>query len=60
MLDFVPSIQGLKHYFTASLNAFASLNFGVNFVAILIDSPVFGFLPFLAFLLRKITGTSTI
>jgi hypothetical protein len=39
------------HYFTASLNALAGLNFGVNLAAILIDSPVLGFLPFLAFLL---------
>jgi hypothetical protein len=47
-------------YCTASLNALAGLNFGVNLAAILIDSPVFRFLPFRAFLLKKIKATGTI
>jgi len=37
------------HYFTASLNSLAGLNLGVNLAAILIASPVLGFLPFRAF-----------
>ena len=61
MLAFLQSPFFLSpHYLTASLNAFAGLNFGVNLAAILIDSPVFGFLPFHAFLLREIKGTGTI
>jgi hypothetical protein len=53
LLFFFPSVL-VYHYFTASLNALAGLNFGVNLVVILTASPVLGFLPFHAFLLIKI------